>query len=491
MAITNLTKAECEELLGLSGDYTAEDINRAYREQVKEFHPDKAVNAPEGIRRLAAEQFNKITKAQRLLKDALVGRPHFADATSNVVNTQGNTDIMGSPEIDSTSATPTGDSHMEEEFYNTWSGCEELFADMSPQEIQYVLERLQTAPEGVPYVDVVKQAHAEWTRMNEPSSGTVGGIFKKIQSLFNSNAKETTDTDDSDWDSYEQYYKWNGGPGGRYYGYQHQQSQESKPKKKTSKLKVGCCIVLAFLSLSVLGIGSCVASLFSGDGGTSEEPSTGDAGFSYTDITLDQVSYESGNNSVCVSAQITNNNDTYLLNKATITVAIYDSDGDRLLKDEIISDALLPGQTGFVTETFTVSLLDGLGNVEVYIEEGDTNWIIDGRDWLMSEFTVTGSVSEHEATSWADSNTHELEVTITNPGGNDTFEDGIHVYAGLFDDNGNLITVLETTYATAIESGETINTTLLAYTSVEDIKFDSVGFYAAPVITSERLLLGG
>ena len=59
------------EILGVSAGASAEDIARAYREQIKLYHPDRVADLGEELQRLAPEKTVEIQRAyQELTKSA-------------------------------------------------------------------------------------------------------------------------------------------------------------------------------------------------------------------------------------------------------------------------------------------------------------------------------------------------------------------------------------------------------------------------------------
>ena len=63
------TVEECFAILGLGPVATSEEIKRAYRQRMKEYHPDKVANLGEKPRSLAAIEAQRLNVAYGMLKD--------------------------------------------------------------------------------------------------------------------------------------------------------------------------------------------------------------------------------------------------------------------------------------------------------------------------------------------------------------------------------------------------------------------------------------
>lgn len=63
-------KQKAAEILGIQADATREEIQKAYRIKIKEFHPDRNVNVTDAVRKMLEEQAHLINNARdTLLKD--------------------------------------------------------------------------------------------------------------------------------------------------------------------------------------------------------------------------------------------------------------------------------------------------------------------------------------------------------------------------------------------------------------------------------------
>lgn len=56
------------EILGLDKTAGADAVKSAYREKIKEYHPDKFQNQPEWVKKQAEEMTQKINRAYEALK---------------------------------------------------------------------------------------------------------------------------------------------------------------------------------------------------------------------------------------------------------------------------------------------------------------------------------------------------------------------------------------------------------------------------------------
>ena len=79
------------DILGIEIGVSQDAIKRAYREKAKEFHPDKHNNLSEGMKKLAEQEFKKITDAYEKIinslneKKASGNREKFKDNWRNLL----------------------------------------------------------------------------------------------------------------------------------------------------------------------------------------------------------------------------------------------------------------------------------------------------------------------------------------------------------------------------------------------------------------------
>ena len=57
------------EILGISRNATQDEIKKAYRDKIKEYHPDRFINQPKWIRKEADEMSKKLNEAYEVLSD--------------------------------------------------------------------------------------------------------------------------------------------------------------------------------------------------------------------------------------------------------------------------------------------------------------------------------------------------------------------------------------------------------------------------------------
>mgnify|MGYP000451114769 CR=1 FL=1 len=65
---SEITLDRAYSILGLNRDATVEDIKTAYKQKMKDYHPDRVANLGEEIRDLAAKKTLEINKAYELIK---------------------------------------------------------------------------------------------------------------------------------------------------------------------------------------------------------------------------------------------------------------------------------------------------------------------------------------------------------------------------------------------------------------------------------------
>jgi tetratricopeptide (TPR) repeat protein len=58
------------EILGINPSVTTTDVKQAYRNKAKDYHPDKLINIPDAVRKLAEEELKKINQAYNTLNDS-------------------------------------------------------------------------------------------------------------------------------------------------------------------------------------------------------------------------------------------------------------------------------------------------------------------------------------------------------------------------------------------------------------------------------------
>jgi hypothetical protein len=60
---------DCFNILGLSSNSSSDEIVAAYRQKIKEYHPDKVANLGEKLKKLADSEAKKLNVAYAMLKD--------------------------------------------------------------------------------------------------------------------------------------------------------------------------------------------------------------------------------------------------------------------------------------------------------------------------------------------------------------------------------------------------------------------------------------
>jgi DnaJ like chaperone protein len=65
---TEITLDMAYRILGLNRDASIEDIKTAYKQKMKDYHPDRVANLGEEIRELAAKKTTEINKAYEIIK---------------------------------------------------------------------------------------------------------------------------------------------------------------------------------------------------------------------------------------------------------------------------------------------------------------------------------------------------------------------------------------------------------------------------------------
>lgn len=65
---TEITLDMAYRILGLNLDASIEDIKTAYKQKMKDYHPDRVANLGEEIRELAAKKTTEINKAYEIIK---------------------------------------------------------------------------------------------------------------------------------------------------------------------------------------------------------------------------------------------------------------------------------------------------------------------------------------------------------------------------------------------------------------------------------------
>lgn len=147
-------------------------------------------------------------------------------------------------------------------------------------------------------------------------------------------------------------------------------------RKRGCFFRIGGCAVSIAVFLFLLAFAS---SIVSGGGSSSETEDTPND-FSYQDITFDETAWYRDGSNVYATVAITNKNPTRSLVGAEIQADFYDVDGNRCYSGSFNCGYLLPGQSGYACEIFSISTLDEIDRVDCYIEEGDSTWLISDYD---------------------------------------------------------------------------------------------------------------
>ena len=247
----------------------------------------------------------------------------------------------------------------------------------------------------------------------------------------------------------------------------------------------GCLFSLLVLGLVLAFVLPHAASMVSG--GSSDDATDADAPYAYTDITVDDSAWYRNGSTVYVTVELTNGNADYSLVGATVTVDFYDADGNNFYTGKLDSGFLLPGQTGYAVEDFTIDTLREISRVDCYVSKGNTTWLTSTDGSLISEpLEATGTVSDHVATNILDGNDTDITVTVSND--NDrNYNNGYTAVVAFFDTGGHLVYAAEQTFADEVPANGTVEGTV---STVAPSGYDGYAFiqvYAYPVFNTQEL----
>ena len=354
--------AEAEKVLFLKGEYGEEELRKAYRKMIAEYHPDKFATQSDEMKSMAAEKMKEINEANKLLKAQVAGGIRLT------VGEHGSATTPASKTSTTTSSTP--------------------------QTYTYVPPKEGTSVSATPNVKTessnIRIEPNQNTKPSSPSSSTSSSssTARKVYSdPVDVSKKPETPTDPlkkkNEGSSTEEPKPKKQKKQKR----QHEKGARRKQAKEDFKHPTTVILVIVAivaLVLAVWGIPTLTRSLGVGNAV---------AGCSWTDVEVVDSGYaQLSDGSTSMAVAVKNNNAEHSLRYVTVKINVYDPAGQMIGTTKIrTSGTALPGGVTYGSSTEMYPTIDpavGIGRIECAVEENSTSFVDSSPDTYQQELVL-------------------------------------------------------------------------------------------------------
>ena len=341
--------AEAEKVLFLKGTYGEEELRKAYRKMIAQYHPDKFATQSDEMKNMAAEKMKEINEANKLLKTQVAGGKRLT------VGENGSTSSSASSTASSTS---------------------------TPKTYTYVPPKDNTSVSTTSHVDPPKsQSKPESTP--KPATTQSSSTARKVYSDPVDVSKTPEVVPESDAKKSKKPFK-------------KREKKEKIPRIKKDHGKqakedfkqpttvILTIVAIVALVLAVWGVPTLIKSLGIGNAV---------AGCSWTDIeVVDSGFTQTPEGKTSIAVAVKNNNAEHSLRYVTVKVNVFDINDQMISSTKIrTSGTVLPGGIayGSTEDTYKVNDTPALiGRIECSIEENSTSFVENAPDTYQQELTL-------------------------------------------------------------------------------------------------------